>query len=128
MNITVQFFLDLFEEFKKVKRSTLTAYITIASTRVPQTVWQSNTQYATALLTAHMLSAQGRQGAGPTAGALTQESVGDLSRSFQACFEPGSGDALLRTTRYGIDFVALRRETVVSGMTTRGSVPPRACW
>lgn len=128
MNITVQYFLSLFEEFKKVPRAKLTAYINLATSRVPKTVWLENTSYATALLTAHMLSTSGNSGGGSAGGALTQEAVGDLSRSFQANFEPGAGDALLRMTRYGIDFVALRRETIVCGMTTRGAVPPRPCF
>ena len=78
---------------------------------MPQTVWGVNTPYATALLTAHMLSTSGPQGRGPTGGVLTSEQVGDLSRSFGTCFEPKAGDAVLRTTTYGIDFIALRKET-----------------
>ena len=125
MNITTQYFINLFDEFKRVNDGKLKAYISLASARLSPTVWGTSIQYATALLTAHMLSTSGAQGGGPSAGALTAEAVGDLSRSFAVCFEPGSGDAVLRTTRYGIDFIALRRETIVSCMTTRGAVPRR---
>lgn len=113
-NITVQYFRDLFEEFKRVGNATIEVYIGIASGRTPSSVWGSNTNYATALLVAHMLSTRGPQGGGPAGGALTQETVGDVSRSFATVFEPGSGDALLATTRYGIDYLALRSETVFS--------------
>lgn len=126
-NIDQGYFLALFDEFKKVDVNKLTVYLDLASMRVPATVWGDATKYATALLTAHMLTASGRQGAGPTAGALTQESVGDLSRTFESNFEPGAGDALLRTTRYGIDFVELRRETISCAMTTRGATPRPFC-
>ena len=122
-NITSQYFLTLFEEFSKVKKAKIDAYLDLATIRVPVSVWGANTNYATALLTAHMLATSGTQGGGPTGGALTQESVGDLSRAFATVFDPTAGDAVLRTTRYGIDFVALRKETFTSAMTTRRSVP-----
>lgn len=127
-NITAEYFVTLFDEFKKVPEPKLDVYLDLASMRVPSSVWGSSTKYATALLAAHMLSTSGRQGGGPTGGAITAEAVGDLSRSYATCFVPGSGDAVLMTTRYGIDFIALRRETIVSGMTTRGAVPPRPCY
>lgn len=127
MNITTQYFLSLFDEFTKLKTVKLKAYINLATIRVPQSVWGANTQYATALLTAHMLSTSGPQGAGPSAGALTAEAVGDLSRSFATCFDPNTGDSVLRTTRYGIDFIALRKETIISAMSTRGRIPFSCC-
>lgn len=113
-NIDVHYFLELFDEFSKVKVPKIQAYLDIATTRVPSTVWGANTGYATALLTAHMLTASGRGGLGSGGGAVTDESVGDLSRSFATVFEPGSGDAALMTTRYGIDFVELRNETIIT--------------
>jgi hypothetical protein len=113
-NITRQYFLDLFDEFKKVSLPKLDAYLQIATNRVPQTVWKENTAYATALLTAHMLSTSGRQGGGSAGGAVTAEQVGDLSRSYQYIGEVGSGDGWLATTRYGIDFVELRNSTIIS--------------
>lgn len=130
MNITTTYFLELFEEFLKVSKPKLTAYITIASTRVPQAVWGNVTDYATALLTAHMLSTSGPQGGGPAGGALTAEQVGDLSRGFATVFEPGSGDAALMTTRYGIDFIALRNETIIPLFTTSriAAIPPGGCY
>lgn len=111
-NINSQYFLTLFREFSKTPAATIEAYLDVATLRVPAAVWGPAAKYATALLAAHMLSTQGPQGGGPAGGALTQEQVGDLSRSFQAIGTPGSGDAELSTTRYGLDFIALRRETL----------------
>ncbi len=127
--LTLQAFRTLFPEFKKTPDATIEAYLNIAVGRVPVNIWKANTNYATALLLAHMLSTQGAQGGGPTGGAVTQEQVGDLSRSFQAVFEPGSGDAVLMTTRYGIDFVALRKETIPTATVARTPRPPLpGCW
>lgn len=122
-----QYFLTLFREFSKVPPATIDAYLDLAQCRVPCKVWKHNARYAAALLTAHMLATQGPQGGGPAGGALTQEQVGDLSRSFQSIAEPGSGDAPLMTTRYGIDFVALRKETIVTFGAVVGS-RPRPPW
>lgn len=124
MNLTADEFWVLFDEFKKVAKAKVEAYITIASGRVPLSVWgASKYKYATALLTAHMLSSSGNQGGGSAGGALTAEQVGDLSRSFAPMFQAGAGDAVYMGTRYGVDFVTLRRETVVSVMTPRMKRP-----
>lgn len=126
-NITSEYFVTLFDEFKNTPQPKLNAYIQIASGRVPRPVWGANTDYGTALLAAHMLTAAGRGGQGSGGGAVTQEQVGDLSRSFQSIAETGSGDAALMTTRYGIDFVELRNETIVPMMSTRGAILPGPC-
>lgn len=110
---TTQYFLTLFPEFADSPRATIDAFLSIASQRVPPPVWRGNAPYATALLAAHMLATSGPSGGGSAGGPVTAEQVGDLSRSYQSMAEPGSGDAALMTTRYGIDFVALRKETVV---------------
>lgn len=125
MNLTPVEFLAFFEEFKKVPLPTINLYITVATGRVPVSVWGTSVQYATALMVAHMLTTQGRKGDGAAGGSVTQESVGDLSRSYASMFDVSRGDALLLTTRYGIDFVQLRKETIVTGMTTYGGTFPK---
>lgn len=127
-NITVQYFLDLFDEFSKTKRSKLQAYLDIASSRTPVSVWGEQTNYATALLAAHIMTVSGRQGGGSSGGAITDESVGDLSRSYQYIGEVGSGDAGYMVTRYGIEYINLRNETVPTlGLARTGFIPPRRC-
>jgi hypothetical protein len=124
-NITASYFKTLFDEYKGVADPKLEAYIDVASLRVPSTVWGASTRYATALLVAHMLATSGPQGGGPAGGALVSEDIGDASRGYEGITsEPGSGDAVLMTTRYGIDFVALRKETIVPAMTTGRGIRP----
>lgn len=115
--VTVAYFRTLFPEFTKISDAALEIWISIVVTRVPASVWGTNTTYGQALLLAHMLTASGKAGLGSGGGAVTAESVGDLSRSFATLGE-GTGDQELLTTRYGQDFVALRRETVVVGTVT----------
>lgn len=103
-------------------KAKLDVYLELARRRVPCHVWKENTKYACALLTAHMLATSGRQGGGSTGGAISQQQVGDLSRSYATMFDTERGDALLLSTRYGIDFVQLRKETIVTGMSTRNNI------
>jgi hypothetical protein len=123
-NITNQYFLAFFPEFESRPPATIDAYIEVATNRVPLNIWGSNGKYATALLTAHMLTISGKSGLGSGGGAVTAESVGDLSRSFATVGVPGSGDQELLTTRYGQAFVALRRETIVSATVTGPTTLP----
>lgn len=126
----VQYFLTLFDEFKNVPTPKLNAFVGIATTRVDADTWGANADYARALLTAHMLAKSGGIGGsgGASGGALTQESVGDLSRSFATVGVPGSGDQELLTTAYGQQFVELRRESFPTGLVTgpTTSLPPQS--
>jgi len=126
-NITRAYFLTLFGEFGAVAQDKIDAYLDIATIRVPSSVWGDRSGYATALLAAHMLATSGAlpgQGGGAGGGPVTAEAVGQVSRSFGSVGEASSGDAELRTTRYGIDFIALRRETIIPGMITGPDTNP----
>lgn len=125
-NITSQYFVTIFDEFKAVPVAKIETFITIASLRVAPSVWGANTPYATALLTAHMIACGGGSGggAGGAGGALTSESVGDLSRGFAKIGVAGSGDEELQTTQYGAQYVALRRETFTTAIVTGRPVFP----
>lgn len=122
--IDFTYFTTLFDEFKATAKPKVDAFIGIASTRVNPDVWGTNAQYATALLTAHMLTMTGPGGLGSGGGAVTQESVGDLSRSFGTVGVQGNGDEQLMTTRYGQEFVALRNETIVTANVTGSTILP----
>ena len=124
-NITNAYFRSLFDEFAPMSDAKVNAYITIASSQVPPTVWNDQTSYATALMVAHMLTASGYGGLGAGGGAVTNEQVGDVSRGYGQVGNAESGDAYLATTRYGIDFIALRRRTIVPGMVTGPAVTYR---
>lgn len=121
-NITRDYFLAIFDEFKSVPTPKVDALIGVASLRVAPGVWADHTQYATALLTAHMLAAGGGSGGsgGAAGGPINNEAVGDLSRGYGSVGNPGTGDQELLTTRYGQEFVSLRREVVVGAMVVGG--------
>lgn len=118
--ITSQYFLTLFDEFQTVPNAKLEIFIGLATLRVAPSVWGAAAQYATALLTAHMIAAGGGAGGsgGAAGGALSSESVGDLSRSFSTVGSAGTGDQEYMTTRYGIAYVELRRETFATALAT----------
>lgn len=128
LDLTALVFRTLFPEFHRIPDNVVDAFINIAITRVPLTVWIKNTQYGQGLLTAHMLASRGLGGLGSGGGAVNNEQVGDLSRGFSPVFQAGSGDAELETTNYGVQFIALRNETIISFGTTRpSSIPFRSC-
>jgi len=121
-NITRDYFLLVFDEFQGVPSPKIDALIGVASLRVAPLIWMDHTQYATALLTAHMISAGGGAGGegGGVSGPVQSETVSALSRSYGTVGSGESGDQELLTTRYGQEFVSLRREVVV-GATVLGS-------
>ena len=116
-NITRTFFLTIFDEFSTVPTAKVDAFIDLASMRVAPALWKGNTPYATALMTAHMLVVASR---GATGGPTIHESVGELSKGYSAVGTQGSGDQELMTTRYGQEFVSLRRESICCAMVLGG--------
>lgn len=125
-NLTSAEFRVYFDEFSDVSAAKLAAYLGLAEGRVPASVWGTNAKYATALLTAHLLAAAGGTGGsgGGTGGPVTSEDLGEASRSYGKLGVAGSADETLLTTRYGAEFIQLRRETVVSGMATGSATLP----
>lgn len=84
-------------------------------------VWGNVYDQAVAYLAAHLLTSWGPLagsgsggGAGGVAGPVTSESAGDVSRSYGSVGSGVSGglsvsDAMLAATRYGQQYIALRR-------------------
>lgn len=124
-------FLLFFPEFKTVSIETLNAYLPVAHLRVPYRVWDrhpstvesvTRVRYARALIMAHMLTIQGFGSEGSAGGAVTSETVGDLTRAYTPIGQGGTGDDELRATRYGIMFVELRNEIIVGVMPAGGRI------
>lgn len=123
-------FLALFDEFKGVPGPKLQVFLKMAQGRVSARVWGDT--YATGVyyLAAHMLVRSGgvagtQSGSGGAAGgALTQATVGDLSKTFTPLADNDSGDSTLKTTAYGAMFLELRRETVIGFGVTGNPFPP----
>lgn len=127
--ILVSEFLELFDEFATVPPTKVQMYFQLAKQRVAEGVWGANYKFGVYYLAAHMLVRGGgkagtQTGAGGAAGgALTDITVGDLSRSFTPLADNDSGDSTLKTTAYGTMFLELRRETVIGATVTGAPVP-----
>lgn len=91
-------------------------FLARAERRHTQAAWGAVYADAMAALAAHMLtrfpaSAAASSAAGEVTGGVTARSAGDLSESYgdaTAGVDVGLSDADLRTTRYGLDYLALR--------------------
>lgn len=117
--ITRAFFLNLFPEFNDIGAGRINAVIGIAHGRLGEAAWGDCFEYAQALLTAHMLASalSGNSMDGGT-GPITSQSVGDLSESFGQ-LNVSDSDSVYTTTKYGVEFLALRKECVIAPILTR---------
>lgn len=117
--ITRSYFLQLFPEFSSVAVPKVNAYLAIAGNRVDSNAWGDCADYAQALILAHMLSASGSgQSDGATGGPVTSESVGDLSRQYGTMQSESEADKPYTMTKYGREYLALRRECIIPGTLT----------
>lgn len=125
MAIKISDFRALFEEFNKVPAPKVELFLQLAGKRVAQSVWGTMWETGVYYLAAHMLASSGGAGGvgGAAGGALTQVSVGDLSRTYTPIADSDTGDSTFKTTAYGRMFLELRRENVV-GATVTGAPPP----
>ena len=80
---------------------------TVAETEISESIFGSKYDLAIALLTAHWMKQGDMGGAG---GLLTQEKVGDLSRTYQ---QPSLEATDLDSTSYGTQFKRIRRQVLV---------------
>lgn len=114
----------LFPEFSAVSDVRMQALIDIANLSVNQKVWGSSYAPGIAYLVAHLLkrsgTATGVSGGSSQAGTVSSEKVGELQRSYAAPNLSGSSgeDALLSTTSYGIEYLRLRRQILITPMVT----------
>lgn len=117
-HIDREFFICLFDEFKDVNAKKIEAFIELASNRLSNpSVWGNKIKEATAFLAAHMLASTGGEGGsgGGIGGAITSESVGDLSRGYsQVSLSSNGNDETYALTRYGLQYLELRRSCIVS--------------
>lgn len=119
MSITRDQFRAYFEEFSSVSDTKTDLYLGVSASRVDSTAWGTCAEYAQALLTAHMLASAGSGAAdGGSSGAVTSESVGDLSRSYGSMDVKSDADKPLTQTKYGREFLSLRAECIVPASLT----------
>jgi hypothetical protein len=124
MAVDAAYIKNLFPEFSSVDAARIAAFIGIAQVSMNAGVWGTAYDAGLAYLTAHLLKKSGPgggvQGGNSTAGPLTQERVGELSRSYGSV-DLGSmsqGDALLASTAYGIEYLRLRKLIPTTPMVT----------
>lgn len=114
----------LFPEFSTVSDVRIQALIDIANLSVNQKVWGSSYAPGIAYLVAHLLkrsgAAAGVSGGSSQAGTVSSEKVGELQRSYAtpSVSSASAEDALLATTSYGIEYLRLRRQILVTPMVT----------
>lgn len=124
MEATAENIKVLFPEFSSVSDQRIENFIEIAKLSVNEAVWKSSYGTGLSYLTAHLLKRAGAgggvQGGSSNAGMVTSEKVGELQRSYALPnFSGGSAeDSLLATTSYGIEYLRLRRQILVTPMVT----------
>lgn len=100
-----------FPEFVSLSDAFIQLYIDQAILSVNVNIWGNKSELGVAYLTAHLLTIIGRGGTG-AAGPVTQESVGDLSRSYAQVSIPNVNEYGL--TSYGQEYFRLRKSLPIS--------------
>lgn len=119
MSITADYLQTLFPEFTAVNDDRLAAFLAITAGQINLTVWGAKSDYAQALLTAHMLKVLGLGSTGPSGagGPVIREKIGDLERGYgQWDYKDGFGG--YAATPYGTEFINLRKTTIRGPMVT----------
>jgi len=105
MAVDKEYLVCLFEEFSDVDSDRIDKILPIFASQISATVFGTQTDYATALLLAHVLKISKNKGSGM----VTSKKAGDLSIGFSS-----SSDDELGLTAYGLEFKRLRRSCVVA--------------
>lgn len=111
-------------EFSTVPSQTISTYIVYASLSVNVSVWRYKADFATILLTCHLLKmksvADAIAGSG-SSGPVISEKVGDLSRTYGAFVSGAAGKdpTSLGQTTYGQEFLRLQKSLIITPMVTQ---------
>ena len=95
-----------FPEFASLDDAFIQLYIDSASLSVNVNRWGNKSEWGIAYLTAHLLTLLNRGGNGQS-GPVTQEKVGDLSRTYAPTSAISNSD--YASTSYGQEFLRLRK-------------------
>lgn len=101
-------FKIIFEEFSDVADARLDYYLAQAKLQVSEIEFDTVYTHAVYLRLAHSLTLMNPDTAG--LGSLSSEKAGDVQYSYAAI----SGDELLGQTKYGQEFIELRKEHIVA--------------
>lgn len=117
MAITAADVIDIAPEFASGDVARIARFIARAKLSVNESVFGRAYELAVAYLTAHMLavSTDSTAGGGSTSQITTSEKVGDLARTYaDTSSSVASDDSALARTKYGQEFLRLRRQCVIS--------------
>ena len=102
---------SLFTEFASLNDSYIQQYITAAALTTSAAMFKAGEDHATSYLTAHLLTIAKRAN-GSITGSITQQKVGDLSRSYSA--PTGFVINALEGTAYGQEYLRFRKTCLSS--------------
>lgn len=112
MTVNLAYIADLAPEFAGVDSGRVDRLVAIMTLQVPASVWGARQDLGIAYLVCHTLKIGANQGSGP----ITQEKIGDLSRSYGQV-NGGKGDPY-ELTSYGQEFKRLRSQLVSTQFVT----------
>jgi hypothetical protein len=112
MTVDLAYITDIASEFATVDSSRIDRLVAIFELQVPAAVWGDRRDLAVAYLVCHALKVDANRGGG----SLTQEKIGDLSRSFGQVGGV-AGDAY-DLTSYGKQFKIIRSQLVTTPFVT----------
>lgn len=112
MAITKAGVLLLAPEFTSLADADFTAIMALAALEVNVTQWGARADHAGNLITAHMLTLSRPNLA--VGDIVASERVGEVSRAYAiAPIQIAGGDESYKTTRYGREYLRLRRLSIV---------------
>ena len=112
MGISTTDITGRFPEFANVETSTIQLAINDAALSVNRDVFGVKADLATIYMAAHLLALSSPSNS-KAGGRITSEKVGDLARTYAGGSEIGKSDPLAET-KYGIEFLRIRRSVVTS--------------
>jgi hypothetical protein len=120
MATSLETFRALIPEFAAQPDATVEVYLTLAVAAHNTTVWGNVYVFAMIYYAAHAMALDptiGSAGGSATAGALTSQKDGDLSRGYGSAGSTAStlGDAWLARTTYGQQYLQLRGTRAKTG-------------
>jgi hypothetical protein len=115
-------------EFQTVPINTVDRFIEMASNQINDLVWGQKAKYGAIYLAAHLMTLNGlgvtgaSYGDGTDGAHVTMKTVGQVSVQYQPrdynSLAIAGGDALLGTTRYGIEFARLKKQGAFGALVT----------
>ncbi len=122
MSVTPADVKDIAPEFSSVLDARIIRFINRAKVSVNQDVFDTKYDLAVTYLAAHMLSVSAETSGGSAISQIVvSEKVGDLQRAYQNTESTTADPSSLSRTRYGTEFLRLRRECVTSPCIITGS-------